>query len=216
MHLPALTKRATLLLGLVLAVVVLWGQAQQLKKERQCRAPVQHRGFLTPGECEAVIRAANTLGMQRSEVVGIGGNEVSGVRTSSQRFIPLDHPAVAGIVDKAEALLGVPRKYFEEVQVVRYDVDQRYEAHYDSDERTPVADLRGDTLLMYLNAVPDGGETEFPKLGLVVQPEQGKAIHWKNVDSAGHLLPCAFHGGRPVRQGAKWICTVWARLRAQG
>ena len=193
-------------------LLVFWVDRRQLAEERKCRGPVRLHGFLTDAECAGVIRAALARGLERSEVVGDEGGEVSRIRTSHQVFLPHDHPAAEPVIAKAEALLGCSRRHFEELQVVRYRPGQKYESHFDSDEDTPQPLLRTDTVLTYLNDVPAGGHTEFPKLGTSVKPRKGMAVHWKNIDSHGHVLPCAFHGGRPVEKGTKWICTVWRRV----
>jgi prolyl 4-hydroxylase len=201
-----------LLLSGAAAGVVMWLDYLRVKEERKCRRPVEHLDFLTDAECAAVIKAALARGLERSEITGTAGGEVSTVRTSHQVFLEHEHPAVEPVIAKAESLLGCSRKHFEQLQVVRYRPGQKYDAHYDSDSDTPRDDLRTDTLLMYLNDVESGGHTEFPKLKTSVTPRKGKAVHWKNVDSRGHVLPCAYHGGRPVEAGTKWICTVWKRL----
>ncbi len=199
--------------SLMTFVLILFAvESCQLQKERQCRVPMEHPGFLTPKECKAIIKAAMRKGLTRSEVVGKAGGEVSNVRTSSQVFIKHDDPAAEPIVAKVEKLLGCSRKHFEEVQVVRYKPGQKYGAHYDSDADTPRDEMRTDTVLMYLNEPKAGGNTAFPKAGVEVSPQRGKAVHWKNLDSHGNVLPCAYHAGTPVIKGTKWICTVWKRL----
>jgi prolyl 4-hydroxylase len=198
--------------ALCLVMLLFWVDYMTIKEERVCRAPVEHEDFLTPDECRAVIKAALAAGMERSEVVGKDGDAVSDVRTSSQVFLDHTIPAVQPILKKAEALLGTSRANFEHVQVVKYGPTQQYEPHYDSDEETPPEQLRRDTLLMYLNTCKAGGHTVFPKINKKVASQRGKAVHWKNVDSQGRVLPCAFHGGSPVISGSKWICTVWRGL----
>lgn len=205
-------KHLFFLILAILAAFLLRAQTVCKARERQCRAPVIVPAFLTPQECRAVIDAATKRGLERSEVGGNDDSRVSKVRTSHQVFLEHDVPAVDAVIRKAETYLGVSRRHFEELQVVRYDATQKYEAHFDSDEDTPFDERRSDTLLVYLTDVDKGGETEFPELGLQVTPEIGKAVHWKNVDSDGNILPCAFHGGKPVRKGTKWICTVWCHL----
>jgi|APGre2960657444_1045066.scaffolds.fasta_scaffold04021_2 prolyl 4-hydroxylase len=192
-----------------IVLLIFWLSDVALKKERTCCVPRQIWNFLTPDECRAVIRAARTQGMERSEVVGKNGNEISKVRTSSQVFLDLSHPAVVPIVAKVEKLLGSSSARFEQLQVARYGPGQKYEVHTDSDDETPREDLRRDTVLMYLNTCEKGGHTQFPKVKMTVAPEEGKAVHWRNVDSHGKLLPCADHGGMPVKRGFKYVCTIW-------
>lgn len=201
-------------LGFVLVCFLQAIEYRQIREERRCAVPIEYPNFLTDRECRAVIRAALDTGLERSEIVDDRGDGmVSPVRTSSQVFLPNDHPAVRPVIDKAERYLGIPRARFEDLQVVRYTRGQKYEAHYDSDDDTfEPRDLRSDTLLIYLNNVKSGGHTKFPSVDISVKPRKGKAVHWKNVDSLGYTLPCSLHGGTPVTRGEKWICTVWCRL----
>lgn len=196
-------------LGLVGAITMQYLQHVRVRFQRVCRKPVVMDGFLTRAECQAVIKAAQAKGLERSEV---GVNTVSNVRTSYQVFLEHDVPAVKHVIEKAEKFLGVPKSRFESLQVARYRVGQKYEAHYDSDETTPQEDLRTDTLLMYLNDVASGGHTAFPKAHTKVTPKRGRAVHWKNIDDTGGILPCAYHASLPVITGEKWICTVWVNL----
>lgn len=195
--------------GLVGALAVQYLQHARVRFQRLCRTPVVMDEFLTPAECQAIITAAKAQGLERSEV---GTNTVSKARTSYQVFLEHDVPAVRPVIAKAERFLGVPRSRFESLQVARYNVGQKYEAHYDSDETTPQEDLRTDTLLMYLNNVDSGGHTAFPKAHTKVTPKRGRAVHWKNIDDTGGILPCAYHASLPVIKGEKWICTVWVTL----
>ena len=183
-------------------------------QKRTLTRPACHRPriiprFLTAKECQAVMDTALKQGLSRSEVVGTDDNEVSDVRTSWQVHLDQSHPAVARVFSKAEKLFGIHRTLFESLQVARYTEGQEYQTHFDSDDETPAHELRSDTLLIYLNDVDEGGSTHFPKVNVSVSPTTGKAVHWKNLDDRGRVLPCASHGSQPVISGEKWICTVW-------
>jgi prolyl 4-hydroxylase len=69
---------------------------------------------------------------------------------------------------------------------------------------------------MYLNDVPAGGETVFPKLNLSVVPEKGSAVHFEYCNSLGQIDARTLHGGLPVKEGEKWISTKWMRQRRYG
>ena len=94
--------------------------------------------------------------------------------------------------------------------------------------------LRAFTLLIYLNDVPDGGETVFTKLNVSVAPRKGAAVLWSaapreaterrargrrraaprrsNVDDLDPLDTCderTFHEARPVADGLKHAANVW-------
>ena len=68
------------------------------------------------------------------------------------------------------------------------------------------------TFFIYLNDVPEGGETNFPQLDLQFKPARGRAILWENLTkdkSIRHKL--SEHGGMPVKEGVKWAINVWIR-----
>lgn len=201
-------KKLILILS-TLVLVICFIDSHTLQKERKCTEPREIPDFLTQEECRAVIAAARRAGLERSEVSG--ERSVSKARTSRQVFLGHTVPAADAVVSKVESLLGVSRAKFEELQVVRYTKGQKYEAHYDSDDDTPAEEIRSDTVLVYLNDVNRGGHTRFPKAGVSVKPQRGKAVHWKNTDSHGKVLPCAYHAAAPVVRGVKWVCTVWFR-----
>ena len=207
------TKKVLFVL-LVVAIFWLSIRRESFSTSKECAEPHIIDSFLTRTECQRVIRAAIAEGLERSEVSIEGKPEsqskVSNVRTSYQVFLDHTLPAVKPILAKAEEFLGIPRSQFESsLQVARYRPGQEYEDHYDSDDETPMKKRRTDTLLMYLNDVESGGHTSFPEVHIEVTPKRGRAVHWKNVDKDGEILPCALHGSLPVLVGEKWICTVW-------
>lgn len=175
-----------------------------------CLRPTLLDGFLSPVQCAAVIEAAESVGFARSPVMDPDA-PISQGRTSFQIFLPLDHPAVLPIVALVEAQTGTSRTHYEDLQVVRYTADQKYDAHFDTSENTPETEVRTDTVLMYLNDNFKGGATSFPTARITVSPQTGLAVWWKNVDVHGHMLPCGFHAGEPVSEGVKYACTIWIR-----
>ena len=175
-----------------------------------CSRPTLLDGFLSPVQCAAIINAAESTGFARSAVMD-PKSPISHGRTSFQIFLPLDHPAVLPIVALVEARTGTSRTHFEDLQVVRYTADQKYDAHYDVSENTPEKEIRTDSILMYLNESFKGGETSFPTARITVSPQTGLAVWWKNVDANGDVLPCGFHAARPVSEGVKYACTIWIR-----
>jgi len=175
-----------------------------------CMRPTLLDGFLSPLQCTSVIEAAESIGFARSPVADPKA-PISHGRTSFQMFLPLDHPAVLPIVALVEARTGTSRIHYEDLQVVRYTADQKYDAHYDTSENTPETEIRTDTVLMYLNDNFKGGATSFPTARITVSPQTGLAVWWKNVDDNGSVLPCGFHAGEPVSEGVKYACTIWIR-----
>jgi prolyl 4-hydroxylase len=87
------------------------------------------------------------------------------------------------IEDRAATLVGLPSAHVEPLQIVSYTKGQYFNLHHDAgtldeDEETVelVPPKRIITLFVYLNDVSDEGEgsTEFPYLGVKVQPLKGK------------------------------------------
>ena len=67
------------------------------------------------------------------------------------------------------------------------------------------------TVLCYLNSVSSGGETDFPNLGIKVNPQQGDMLMFRNIDANDHVLTGSYHAGLPVIAEAKWVLSKWAR-----
>ena len=187
-----------------------------LQTNQPCIQPKIHDTVLSPEECERVIQRAKSLGLHRSTVVH--KNTHSGthdsIRTSSHVFLPKADPVGDMVKHKAHRLTGIPISRMEDVQVVHYLPGQQYKPHYDAcnngcdgGKNMP----RTQTVMFYLNDVDQGGHTRFPTAGVSVEPKQGRAVHWYNIDDTNQNLPCAFHGADPVIRGEKWGATVWIR-----
>ena len=65
--------------------------------------------------------------------------------------------------------------------------------------------------MAYLNAVEEGGETAFPRLGVSIAPRPGMLLIWNNADEDGVPNPHVLHAGTPVTRGTKYIITKWYR-----
>jgi len=91
---------------------------------------------------------------------------------------------IRGIEYRAASLFGLHMESVEPIQLVNYKPGEFYKTHHDSgavdDEDQVIADdptfSRLVTISVYLNDVEEGGETYFPKCGLKVKPEAGKAV----------------------------------------
>lgn len=128
----------------------------------------------------------------------------------------------------------IPVEHGEGLQVLHYEVGQKYEPHYDyfKDEfNTKNGGQRIATVLMYLSDVEEGGETVFPsakgnftavpwwdelsecgKKGLSVKPKMGDALLFWSMHPDASLDPSSLHGGCPVIRGDKWSSTKWMRV----
>jgi len=124
----------------------------------------------------------------------------------------------------------------EDIQVLRYEHGQKYDAHFDY-FHDKVNIVRGGhrmaTILMYLSNVTKGGETVFPdaeipsrrvlsenkedlsdcaKRGIAVKPRKGDALLFFNLHPDAIPDPLSLHGGCPVIEGEKWSATKWIHV----
>lgn len=114
---------------------------------------------------------------------------------------------------------GCPLVQAEHLVVLHYARGEQYKPHRDDlgaaalQRHRPEAGQRWRTLCVYLNEVEQGGQTEFPLLGVAVQPRPGSAVIFDNLDANGQAEPRSLHAGRPVLAGQKWLATLWWRQR---
>lgn len=165
--------------------------------------------FLTAAECDEFIQLAESEGYARSRVgTSAGMGFVSPNRTSFSASIhgaEWDSSAMASLKRRVCALVGrspSSSSFTWQVDVVRYEVGQKFHEHYDSTQRMDTP--RQYTLFVYLNDVAQGGETHFPLLDWKVKPKRGAALFWENHatrHSAHHFG--SLHAGLPVLKGVK-------------
>lgn len=135
----------------------------------------------------------------------------SQLRTSySMSFQPnMYDPMAAEALRRIAAIAGLPPEHAEPVGVLRYGPGQEYRPHFDFYDDAHHEAQRVSTVFVYLNDVTEGGGTEFPRLGVTVEPERGKAVKFFNCDAAGKPNPGTLHAGLPVIRGEKWLATFW-------
>lgn len=199
------------------------------------RAFIYHN-FLSKEECEYLINLA-TPQMRKSTVVDskTGQSKDSRVRTSSGMFLNRGQDKIIRNIEKRIAdFTFIPVEHGEGLQVLHYEVGQKYDAHYDyflDEFNTKNGGQRMATLLMYLSDVEEGGETVFPaakanfsavpwwnelsecgKAGLAIKPKMGDALLFWSMRPDATLDPSSLHGGCPVIRGNKWSSTKWMHL----
>ena len=179
--------------------------------------------FMSDFEADAIIAAASPRlhGSLVGDAEG-GGIQVSDTRTSKNTWIPRGQsPVTETISRRAADLLQIdeellsPHHSAEDMQVVHYDVGQKYDPHHDWGVNG-YAESRYITLLFYLNNMkhPDaGGETSFPKAaggrGIKVHPGKGSAVLFYNLLEDGNADDLSLHEAMPVRDGEKWLSNYW-------
>ncbi|KAG6493613.1 probable prolyl 4-hydroxylase 3 [Zingiber officinale] len=195
-----------------------------------------YHNFLSKEECEHFIMLAKPH-MKKSTVIdnSNGKSKDSRVRTSTGTFL---HRAQDNVIKAIETRIAnytfIPVEHGEGLQVLHYDVGQKYEPHYDyfyDKFNIKNGGQRVATLLMYLSDVEEGGETVFPnakvnssslpwynelsdcgKRGLALKPKMGNALLFWSMKPDGTVDPLSLHGSCPVIKGNKWSSTKWMHV----
>jgi len=84
-----------------------------------------------------------------------------------------------------------------------------YKSHTDCTANSNELRDRYATTLVYLQNVARGGETIFTKLGIKVNPKQGRLLVWNNMDRQGGCDTTSVHQAAPVSEGRKYILQRW-------
>ncbi|KAF5448247.1 hypothetical protein F2P56_028801 [Juglans regia] len=194
--------------------------------------------FATAEQCETIIKIAKTnlkpslLALRKGETA----ESTKGTRTSSGTFVSASEDET-GVMDLIEQKIAratmIPRTHGEAFNVLRYELGQKYDSHYDAfnpAEYGPQQSQRVASFLLYLSNVEEGGETMFPFengsnigtgydykkcVGLKVKPRQGDGLLFYSVFSNGTIDRTSLHGSCPVIKGEKWVATKWLRDQEQ-
>uniref|UniRef100_A0A7C8YLS8 procollagen-proline 4-dioxygenase n=3 Tax=Opuntia streptacantha TaxID=393608 RepID=A0A7C8YLS8_OPUST len=196
-----------------------------------------YKGFLTHDECDHLIRLAKDR-LHKSMVADndSGKSMQSEVRTSSGMFLKkAQDDVVARIEARIAAWTFLPTENGEAMQVLHYELGQKYEPHFDYFRDKVNQQLGGHrvaTVLMYLSDVEKGGETIFPnseakgqqlkddsysdcaKNGYAVKPVKGDALLFFSLHPDATTDPLSLHGSCPVIEGEKWSATKWIHVRS--
>jgi predicted 2-oxoglutarate/Fe(II)-dependent dioxygenase YbiX len=124
---------------------------------------------------------------------------------------------LALVRERVAALVRLPVPQMEVPQIFHYAQGEEIKAHFDHVRgQGGVKAERIATLLLYLNDDYEGGELEFPKVGVRRKGRAGDAIYFANVDAAGQPDPLSLHAALPVTRGEKWIFSQWIQDRTFG
>ncbi|MCO5567445.1 hypothetical protein L7F22_021136 [Adiantum nelumboides] len=190
--------------------------------------------FASKEKCEAIIKLArsrlapSSLALRKGETV----ENTKDTRTSSGTFLTSKQDKTGSlrwVEQKMARATMVPASHGEAFNVLRYEIGQKYNSHYDffnPAEYGPQKSQRMASFLLYLSDVEDGGETMFPFegfrnmngkydykqcIGLRVKPRQGDALLFYSMYPNGTFDKTSLHGSCPVIKGEKWVATKWIR-----
>lgn len=174
-------------------------------------------GFLRKRDCRALVQAINQRAVPSTLYDGDGQ---LGFRTSHTYHFDRNDPLTFSIESYISDLLGIDNNHSEPIQGQRYQVGQQYKAHHDFfhlgrnywTEEATRGGQRTWTAMAYLNEPREGGETEFPLLGVTLRPKMGMLVMWNNMDNQGRPNMKTLHIAHPVQRGIKHVITKWYRL----
>lgn len=178
-------------------------------------ADVRHfPAFFTASECAYLIAAAEPL-LEPNVVVDPRSGQLvpHPIRTSHGAAFPLidENPAVHALNRRIAAATASDVRAGETLQVLRYAPGQEYRPHLDALPGVAPAQQRAMTFLVYLNDDFDGGETDFPRLGVRFKGSAGDGLMFRNASSDGRADERLIHAGLPVRRGVKHLASRWIR-----
>ncbi len=171
---------------------------------------------------QAIIESGHG-GQTRAKVVGAFGAAENDKRTNTQAtFDQWSLPQARTLCEQISDLVRLPPENCETAKVLRYEGDQKFDAHSDayfdflpgSQEALLSGGQRLFTTLCYLNEPDGGGETIFPKLRISVRPRLGRVLLFSNtIPGTNTPHPHSLHAGTSVTGGVKWVMSLWWRER---
>ena len=177
--------------------------------------------LLDPMECSH-LAALSMPHLKPSTVISdqLGGL-ASGDRTSEGMNFHhgLRDLVVTNVIRRLCAIAGCEFSQTEALTVLMYIPGAEYRVHPDyfsadtvgGKQQLANGGQRFKTFVCYLNEVGGGGQTEFPDLGIKVDPEPGSVVYFDNADETGQPYLNSRHAGLPITAGSKWISTLWLR-----
>jgi prolyl 4-hydroxylase len=178
--------------------------------------------FLSPDECDHLVALSRPF-LAPSKVITDSGKLERRMqeRTSEEMAVQeqIKDIVVWNVEQRLARFAGLPAEHGEPLMILHYGPGDEYRPHVDYfDPRIESnavqlgrAGQRIVTVLTYLSDVEDGGATSFPKIGLRVRAEKGKALLFGNCRADGEVEPLTQHAGEPVLAGEKWLATRWIR-----
>jgi hypothetical protein len=180
--------------------------------------------FASPAMCDWLIwRSRGRLTRAQVYNATAQREEVNEMRSNTTANFTLLDTDVVQIVLQARmaAAARVLQAQMEAPAVLHYEVGEEITEHYDFvDPQTPnyAQQIARDgqriiTFLVYLNDDYEGGETDFPRLGVSHKGERGEGLFFTNALASGEPDVRSVHAGRPPTVGEKWIVSQFVRNR---
>ena len=179
-------------------------------------------GFASPAVCTWLMDKAR--GSLRPSMMFDGQKSTFlATRTCSDFVFDI---MVAGLVlvlvrARIAAVTKLPVPAMEPPQIFHYAVGQEIKPHYDYlyDGKSGYGRegaYQGDriaTFLLYLNDDYEGGELDFPRVGVRHRGRQGDGVYFAHVDGDGKPEKLSLHAALPIVTGEKFILSQWIHDR---
>ena len=179
--------------------------------------------FLSAEECSWLVHRGRP-GLSRAMVYrGSATPQFADTRTNKEVSLTIFHADIVLnlIRERMSTTTRAPTSCFEIAKLLHYEPGQQFALHADFIQPTTpqlVQEIktrgqRAATLLVYLTDEYEGGETEFPRIGLRFKGRRGDALLFSNVDDSGAPDYDTVHAGLPPLSGEKWVLSQWIRTR---
>jgi len=170
--------------------------------------------MLSEEECDQMVEIAKSMNSVHSDEIDASLKRPSKYRQSKNYVPDQEIPLIKTINNRLQLLLNFDG-YSETLNITRYDTGDFYRPHTDlllpnvehNDNYIGFNEVgqRTVSVIIYLNEVESGGETEFTHLGLKVNPRKGSAVFFYNVDKRMLINDSTTHCGCEVKNGTKYI-----------
>jgi hypothetical protein len=174
--------------------------------------------------CEWLIEASRERLKRALVYDAVGGQDyASETRTNSwAQFDLMVCEFVHLLVQtRMQAACGLPLHNMEATAILHYAVGEQITNHFDFvdpqipnyDQEIQTNGQRVLTFLIYLNDDYEGGETEFPELGVIHKGRRGEGLFFINALKNNEPDLRTVHAGLPPTPGEKWIVSQFVRGR---
>ncbi|MEJ1965072.1 MAG: 2OG-Fe(II) oxygenase [Gammaproteobacteria bacterium] len=180
--------------------------------------------LLTGEVCDWLIEQARPRLVRAKVYDSVAGEDITHeTRTNTAASYTLVEVGFVHLLVQARmaAACGLPMQNMESPTTLHYDPGEEITNHFDFvDPLTPhyAEELQRNgqrvmTFLAYLNEDYEGGETEFPDLGVRHKGRRGEGLYFVNAHADGQPDTRMVHAGRPPARGDKWIVSQFIRSR---
>jgi len=188
---------------------------------------ITFENFLTEEEADSLVQVGYDEGYKRS--MDVGSEKFDGTHTSKQSTGRTSENAWCStrsgcrekivpkrILNRMSTVMGIPPENNEDFQILKYELGQFYNTHHDyiPHQKSNQCGPRIFTFYLYLSDVESGGGTNFPDLGITVEPKKGRALLWPSIMNAEPMIQDGRtrHQALPVEKGLKFGANAWVHM----